>query len=180
MHSRVLQVGTDELLLATRGLVLRYAGLDVESRFVLNRPDSIHLCIERYFDGDGSPSSPKDSFDAVILCHTLDEECATAIAGEARREDPAAKIVLLEALTSLRLPAELYDVIVSTKYGPATMLAALESILNEKADGKTKEDGALEGMYISNAASKTSPSPRGRANAAPLPRAPARRSQQGK
>ena len=132
MQSRVLQIGKDELLLQTRAAILRHAGFTVESCFVTNRADSAHFCLERYFDHTNSEAGGNGShFHAVILCHTLDQDRATAIAMEARREEPDLKVIVLEALDGPRIPADLYDISVSCKYGPATMLDVVKSLLED-------------------------------------------------
>ena len=138
MQFRILQIGRDDLLLQTRAAILRHAGFAIESCLVTSRPDSAHFCLERYFDypkteGNGTASP----FQAVILCHTLDQERATTIAAEARREEPGIKIVVLEALDGPRVPANLYDLSVSCKYGPATMLEVVKSLFD---NGPQRQD----------------------------------------
>ena len=151
MQSRVLQIGKDELLLQTRAAILQHSGFTVENCLVTNRPDSAHFCIERYFDHANAEVDGNEShFDAVILCHTLDRERAVAIASEARREEPRLKVIVLEALDGPPVPAHLYDVSVSCKYGPATMVDVVTSVLED-------------GRQLDSAPPKTSRFPKDRA-----------------
>lgn len=173
MQPRVLQIGGDEMLLQTRGAILRHAGFTVESCFVTNRPDSAHICLERYFEHLETEAPENGShFQAVILCHTLDKERATTIATEARREEPGIKIVILEAMDGPRLPANLYDVSVSCKYGPATMVRVVKALFPEGQQP--------DGQQPATEPPRTSPSPTGHAGARRPPPAPARPSPPGK
>lgn len=167
MQFRILQIGRDDLLLQTRAAILRHAGFAVESCLVSSRPDSAHFCLERYFDYPKTEGNGKASpFQVVILCHTLDQERIATIAAEARREEPGIKIVVLEALDGPRISANLYDLSVSCKYGPETMLEVIKSLFE---DGHELQDKPL----------KTSRFPKDRADA-PRPELVRARQQQPK
>ena len=129
MQSRILQIGRDEVLLRTRAEILRQAGFTVEECLVTWHSESMHTCLERYFESCKVDVAENGEFHALMLCHTLDREQAASIATEARYEAPSVKTVVLEAAESRRLPPELYDAAVSCKDGPAVLLRTINSLL---------------------------------------------------
>ena len=160
MQTRVLQVGGDEVLLETRGAILRYLGLSVESCYVTSRPGSVDACLERYFDSYSH--TLKQPFDAIIMCHTLDEERASVIAQEVRRVAPM-KIIILESLDGPQLPSSLYDIAVSSKYGPSALVHTVTTLFADAVEPEMP-------------AAKTSPFPTNHASAVRPLRALSRRS----
>jgi hypothetical protein len=128
MPSRILQIGRDEILLQTRAEVLRQAGFTVEECLVTWHSESMHTCLERYFESCKTGVAGNGEFHALMLCHTLDREQAASIATEARCEAPSMKTIILESAESRRLPPELYDAAVSSKDGPAVMVRTINSL----------------------------------------------------
>jgi hypothetical protein len=129
MQSRILQIGRDEILLRTRGEILRQAGFTVEECLVTWHSESMHTCLERYFESCKIGVAEKGEFHALMLCHTLDREQAASIATEARCEAPSMKMVVLESAESRPLPPDLYDAAVSSKDGPAALVRVVNSLL---------------------------------------------------
>lgn len=133
---RLLLIGEDETLLKTRTAIFRHAGFDVEVCPVTHRPNSTFFCLERYFGpskigpGNQSGMDGKSSFDAVILCHSLDRSRISAISAEARREAPATKIVVLEAASGPCVPPSACDASVLALLGPSALLRVVCSLLD--------------------------------------------------
>jgi hypothetical protein len=138
MQSRILQIGRDEILLQTRAEILRQAGFTVEECLVTWHSESMHTCLERYFESCNIGVAENGEFHALMLCHTLDQEQAASIATEARCEAPSMKMVVLESAESRRLPPELYDAAVACKDGPAVLLRTINSLLANGRPGASR------------------------------------------
>lgn len=110
MTTRLLAIGTDPVLLMTRGEVLKQEGYSVTTAHGL-------VLLTQPFD-------PFD-FDLIILCHTLSEDERRTIAAFVRQQSPFTPIMAVSPLDAQRF--DYADLTVAND--PARMLEGIRQML---------------------------------------------------
>jgi hypothetical protein len=107
---RILNIGDDEGIRFSRGLVLRQEGYDVESVASNARFDSTWV----------------RSFPIAVLCHSVESSRAAQIAETLRRRNPSIAVVRVHAIRSGQ--DFYYDVDCEVLPGPDQLLDALQTL----------------------------------------------------
>jgi DNA-binding response OmpR family regulator len=114
MMERILSVGNDEQLLATRLSVLNTrwsakAGVAAETLKLLR----------------------EEQFDLLVVCHTVPEKQLRSLVHEVRKNHPEVRILALEVSSGSIAGLEA-DAIATTAHGPQQMLERIASLLRLK------------------------------------------------
>ncbi len=112
---KVLNLSPDPLLLQTRAAILERTGvLTVNAG---SAAEAVWLCRSQHFD-------------AVVVCHSLDQQQRQLVMQAARRGKPGTTVIGLYNLT--RANAAGADLVVDTNDGPEALLKAVRTALCEE------------------------------------------------